>query len=246
MAADTTQDFPFYRDLPVPVGGRGWFVVMASLAVSFAVITAWPIRYFPLNLVPALLFVAIPLVALRLVVGPYWKSLFRPVGVREVALMVLFAALTLGGSLCAALVLERFSELHHNPVSDAVGLMKPADLALLLIPTAFQLVGEELLGILPFLAALWFCVTRLRLSRRVGIFIGLIVSGLVFGAAHLPTYHWHWAQALVGIGSARVLLTLGYIVTRNLWVSAGAHILNDWTGFLVIAELGHEPIGTDI
>jgi membrane protease YdiL (CAAX protease family) len=246
MAAEKTPDFPFYREQPVPVGGRGWFVVMASLAVALAVITAWPLRYFPLKMVPALLFVAIPLVALRLVVGPYWKSLFRPVGVREVGLMVLFAALTLAGSLCAALVLERFFELHHNPVSDAVGLMKPADLALLLIPTVFQLVGEELLGILPFLAVLWFCVTRLRLSRRVGIVIGLIVSGLVFGAAHLPTYDWHWAQALIGIGTARVLLTLGYIVTRNLWVSAGAHILNDWTGFLVIAGLGHEPIGTAI
>jgi len=246
MAADTTPDFPFYRDQPVHVGGRGWLFLMASLAVSFAVITAWPLRYFPLNLVPALLFVAIPLLALRFVVGSYWKSLFRPVGVKEFGLMVRFAALTLGGSLCAALVLQRFFELHHNPVSDAVGLSKPADLALLLIPTIFQLVGEELLGILPFLAVLWICVTRLHLSRRAGIVIGLIVSGLVFGAAHLPTYHWHWAQALVGIGTARVLLTLGYIVTRNLWVSAGAHLLNDWTGFVVIAELGHEPIGTDI
>jgi len=246
MAADTTPDFPFYRNQPMPVGGRGWVVLMASLAVSFAVITAWPFRYFPLNLIPALLFVAIPLVALRLVVGLYWKSLFRPVGVREVALMVLFAALTLGGSFCSALLLERFFELHHNPVSDAVGMMKPADLALLLVPTVFQLVGEELLGILPFLAVLWFCVSRLCLSRRAGIVAGLIVSGLVFGAAHLPTYDWHWAQALIGIGTARVLLTLGYIVTRNLWVSAGAHILNDWAGFLVIAELGHVPIDTDI
>jgi membrane protease YdiL (CAAX protease family) len=49
---------------------------------------------------------------------------------------------------------------------------------------------------------------------------------------------------LVGIGFARVILTLAYIVTRNLWVSAGAHIINDWTGFFLMFEFGHVPIST--
>lgn len=118
-------------------------------------------------------------------------------------------------------------------------------LAARLIPTIPQLIGEELFGILPFLAVLWFCVTRMSLSRRAGIIVGLLVSALVFGAAHLPTYDWNWGQALLGVGSARVLLTLAYIATRNLWVSAGAHVLNDWTGFIFAFTAGHAPIGSD-
>lgn len=114
-----------------------------------------------------------------------------------------------------------------------------------LLPTVPQLIGEELLGILPFLAVLWFCVTRMRLSRPAGVLIGLLVSALVFGAAHLPTYDWNWGQALLGIGSARVFLTLAYVATRNLWVSAGAHVLNDWIGFIFAFAAGHAPIGSD-
>ena len=36
------------------------------------------------------------------------------------------------------------------------------------------------------------------------------------------------------IGSARVMLLIGYIATKNILVSAGAHIINDWLIFTVI------------
>jgi hypothetical protein len=32
---------------------------------------------------------------------------------------------------------------------------------------------------------------------------------------------------------ARLVLTLPWIVTKNIWVSTGAHIINDWLLFLV-------------
>ncbi|MCE8422026.1 hypothetical protein LZ190_25835, partial [Rhodovulum sulfidophilum] len=95
--------------------------------------------------------------------------------------------------------------------ADGTGVAAAIALAARLLPTVPQLIGEELLGILPFLAVLWFCVTRMRLSRPAGILIGLLVSAPVFGAAHLPTYDWNWGQALLGIGSARVFLTLAYV-----------------------------------
>ena len=38
-------------------------------------------------------------------------------------------------------------------------------------------------------------------------------------------------------GHARLILLLPYIMTKNIWVSTGAHILNDWTLF-IIALLG--------
>ena len=44
------------------------------------------------------------------------------------------------------------------------------------------------------------------------------------------------------ISVARILLTLAYVVTRNLWVSTGAHVVNDWTGFLFVYAVGHMPI----
>lgn len=51
---------------------------------------------------------------------------------------------------------------------------------------------------------------------------------MAFGLVHLPTYNWNLMQCLVVIGSARLVLTWAYVWTKNIWVSTGAHILNDW------------------
>jgi membrane protease YdiL (CAAX protease family) len=238
-------DFPYYAGRPVALDGRAWLILMASLALALAVLVMLPLRGFPQDLIPAVLFVAIPLAALRMVAGRHWTALFRPVGLRQVGQMVLFAVLALAGSIAMGLVLSKLFTFSPNRVSEAIGAMSGAELVARLIPTIPQLVGEELLGILPFLAVLWLCVTRLGLPRRAGIAVALVASALIFGAAHLPTYDWNWGQALLGIGTARVILTLAYIASRNLWVSAGAHILNDWTGFMFAFTAGHAPIGSE-
>ncbi|CZT37285.1 CPBP family intramembrane glutamic endopeptidase [Rhizobium sp. 9140] len=236
------RDLPFYNGKPVKIDGAGWLVLMASVALAFLALTLIPLRAFPYNLIPALLFVGIAILALHRVAGRHWKCLLRPVGFRSAALMVLFGAATLVGSMAMGWVLQQFFELHSNPVADEIAVMSASQVGATLLVTGIQLVGEELFGILPFLAVLWLCVQHLNLSRRLGILVALVISGLLFGAAHLPTYDWHWAQSLIGIGFARVILTLAYIVTRNLWVSAGAHIINDWTGFIFMFEFGHVPI----
>ncbi|PTX01983.1 CPBP family intramembrane glutamic endopeptidase [Pararhodobacter aggregans] len=235
-------DFPYYAGRPVLLSGRAWLILMASLALGFAALTLLPLPDFPLNLIPALVFLGLPLLALRLVSGAHWTALFRPVGLRQIGLMLLFGLLTFAGSMAMALILSPVISFSENPVSLSVGAMTAPELVARLLPTIPQLVGEELLGILPFLAVLWLWVTVLGLSRRAGIALALILSALIFGAAHLPTYDWHWGQALIGIGSARIMLTLAYVATRNLWVSAGAHILNDWSGFLLVFAFGDAPI----
>ena len=140
--------------------------------------------------------------------------------------MVLFAGLALCGTVLMTLLLAHIAPVTPNPLAEVIGSMSSAKLIARLLPTPPQLIGEELLGILPFLAALWLCVTRLHLPRWAGVCIGLSSPGLIFGAAHLPTYGWNWGQALLGTGFARILLTLSFLVTRNLWVSAGTPILS--------------------
>ena len=81
---------------------------------------------------------------------------------------------------------------------------------------------------LPFLALMYFLFAKAGVSRKTAIVLAWIISAVWFGAAHLPTYDWNWVQAIIIIGSARIALTLAFIRTKNLWVSAGAHIINDW------------------
>jgi hypothetical protein len=46
------------------------------------------------------------------------------------------------------------------------------------------------------------------------------------------------AQALVGLIPVRLALLLPYIITRNIWVSTGVHVLNDWAIFGMSAIAG--------
>jgi hypothetical protein len=91
-----------------------------------------------------------------------------------------------------------------------------------------QMLGEELLTFLPFLALLAFCHDRLGFGRNASVVIAWLVSAAAFGLVHLPTYNWNFVQCLVVIGSARLVLTWAYVWTKNIWVSTGAHVINDW------------------
>jgi membrane protease YdiL (CAAX protease family) len=91
-----------------------------------------------------------------------------------------------------------------------------------------QLFGEEVITLLPFLALLQMFTRGLGLGRKSDIIGAWLVSSVIFGLIHLPTYDWNLIQCLVIIGTARMVLTLPWIMTKNIWVSTGAHILNDW------------------
>ena len=147
---------------------------------------------------------------------------------------VLAAVLAILCSLASALVVQQFASVAPNPLAASAAVMSAAELARTFLSTAPQLLGEELLTILPFLAILHLAMVRWGLGRRSALALALLGSTLIFCAAHLPTYGWNWAQCFGVIGAARVVLTLAYIATRKLWVSTVAHILTDWTEFTLV------------
>lgn len=82
--------------------------------------------------------------------------------------------------------------------------------------------------------------SRFGVGRKGAIVGAWLVSSLLFGLIHLPTYDWNLIQCIVVIGTARMVLTLAWLLTKNIWVSTGAHIINDWLlfgGGLLLAGL---------
>jgi Type II CAAX prenyl endopeptidase Rce1-like len=65
-----------------------------------------------------------------------------------------------------------------------------------------------------------------------------VATAIWFGAAHLPTYDWNFVQAIVAIGLARIALSIAFIRTKNILVSFGAHLLNNWVTFTFVLVLG--------
>ncbi len=225
------RDFPFYAGEPVGIGPGGWTVLLLSIVCGFLLLELLPAPSFQAQLLSRLLFLGLPLGALVWATGRHFKALFGTVGTSEALIATLAAVLSISVSLGAALVIRQFAPMTSNALALGVAEMTIGALVLNLLSTAPQLLGEELLTILPFIALLQLATSRLGMGRGVSIALALLGSTLLFCAAHLPTYDWNWAQCFGVIGASRIVLTLAYVATRNLWVSTGAHVLTDWTEF---------------
>ncbi len=226
-------DFPFYRGVPVVLGGRQWLVVMAALALAcWLLVSPWTRPSMPGGLLlPGVLFCSVPLAALALVAGRAWTALFARVSGRDAALMLGIAVLNLAVTLLVGWTLADRLHSAANPLFATLSSADGATRSILFLAMVPQLLGEELFTVLPFLACLWLLHARCGLGRGRAVLLAWLVSAIPFCLIHLPTYDWNLAQCLIVIGSARLVLSVAYLVSRNVWVSTGAHVINDWALF---------------
>jgi membrane protease YdiL (CAAX protease family) len=237
LPEDPHRDFPFYQGVPVAFSAAHWWFLLTLVALAFALLIA-PISWLGGELgafVPAVLFPVIPLAGLEWVSNGHAGCLFGPVGWREIKLMVGFALLNIVVTMTVGGVVRATLGASANPAVAMASELSPGGLMMFLTRTAVQLVGEEVLTVIPMLALLHLLVARAGLSRAAGVRWAWLGSAVLFGLLHLPTYRWDFAQCVLIIGTARLVLSMAYIKTKNLWVSAGAHILNDW--MLILASV---------
>jgi membrane protease YdiL (CAAX protease family) len=237
LPEDPNRDFPFYQGNPVTLTTPHWCFLIALVGIAFALLIVpipWPGGEFG-AFIPALLFPVIPLLGLSWVSKGNAKSLFGRVGLREIKLMILFALLNIAVTLVVGGIVQVTLGANSNPAIAAASQLSPSGLTIFLSKTAVQLVGEEVLTIIPMLALMHWLVARTGMSRSRALFLSWIGTAVIFGLLHLSTYHWDFVQCVVIIGTARLMLSLAYIKTKNLWVSSGAHIINDW--FLILINV---------
>lgn len=232
---DPVGDFPFYNGVPVSLTAGQWLFVMAAVAAGFLVLVLpvpWPGG--PIGaLIPAVLFPAIALAALAHVAPGHWHVIFGKVGGRELKLMLGYALLNLVVSMSVGAIVSALADVTPNAANALLSGMSLAERMAFFAKTLPQLLGEELVTLLPFLALMHALPKWLPIGRKGAIVGAWVISSLLFGLIHLPTYQWNLLQCIVVIGSARMVLTLPWILTKNIWVSTGAHIANDWVLFSV-------------
>lgn len=230
---DDRTDFPFYNGLPVAISGLQWLFVMAMVVVGFATLVLpidWPGGVLG-SFIPAVLLPGIPLVALAYVAKGHWTAIFGKLGLRELRLMLGFALLNIVVSMCVGAIVHSFTEVSPNSFAAALTAEDTAGRIAFFAKTIPQLFGEEVITLLPFLALLTWLTRGIGMGRKRAIVGAWLITAIVFGLIHLPTYNWNWVQCIVVIGTARLMLTLPWIMTKNIWVSTGAHIINDWLLF---------------
>lgn len=121
-----------------------------------------------------------------------------------------------------------------NPI---FGLLDKFSKSEFLISSAIQFIGEELMFVLPFL----FVINKFKKTPKIiRVFLAVIISSLLFGALHIPTYNFNIVQALVLIGIVRTGITITYIFRKNLTVSYIVHFLYDW--IIILMAIKYSPM----
>ena len=240
FAPSAGRDFPYGAGASAPLTRLRGAVVVVACALAFAALLAAPV------IVPGRvggwlgvgLFVVIQLAGLALAVGRAWTAIFRRPTRRDIGLGLAFVPLTFLASAAVAIVLSRAGLTADNPIGHLMSTASGVDLGLYFLSTGVQLMGEELVTILPFLVIL-AGLQAAGAARRTAIMAAWFATALIFGALHLPTYQWHVAQSLLVIGVARLMLTAPFLITRNIWSSYIAHLTNDWSLFALMVVLPH-------
>lgn len=227
------DDFPYYTGHPVALSALQWVAVVLAVGVGFAALIATqPI--FPTGLagfIPAILYVAVPLGMLALVAGGHRTALFRRIRRIDLLWILVFFLLNAVVTLAVGFFVVHFFATSVNPAGDILVSATATERVLFFFKSAIQLLGEEIFTILPFLALMTLFVSYFGLSRTPAIILAALCVSTIFALIHLPTYQWHYAQAIIGLVPVRLVLLMPYIITKNIWVSTGVHIVNDWVIF---------------
>lgn len=230
------DDFPLYNGKPNNINAYQWVTLLASVALGFAFLS---MKIDVLNgtfggIARSTLFFAVPLTVFYLITNKEVTTLFRKLRWRDARVMISIALVNLLVTIALGALFLNTLGADTNTAVGALKYLSNHERLLFFVQSLPQLFGEEVLTVLPFLAFLHFSYRYLGLSKTRSVLLAWLLSSLVFGLVHLPTYNWNWLQCIIVIGSARLILTLAYIRTKNIWVSTGAHIINDWVIFSLV------------
>ncbi len=236
MAGPAPRDFPYIRAAPEGLSAGWWAMVLGSCVAGFAALMLLArAPGGPMALAGPVLFAAMPLLALRAAPGRGWAALFpRPTLADVLAgLSIVPVALLMSGA-AAQIFMAGGGVAAVNPVAGLLPRMDGWERAVFIAGTAPQLLGEELITILPFLALLALFHRGLKLALRPAFLAAWILSSVIFALLHLSTYDWNVVQVLVVIGMSRLGLTIPYLLTRSVWSSFITHITLDWSIFALV------------
>ncbi|WP_438862418.1 CPBP family glutamic-type intramembrane protease [Neptunicella sp.] len=245
IADDVRAEFPYVSQSSTNLSPALWGIVLASVLVAVAILLFFPALFNGHEVATQfsiLMFAALPIATLYFVSPDKGAGLFQRVTFKTVGQSIGLGVLTFVLSVSCALLMTQLIDTSPNHGIQGLEAMSGGQKIRFFLFSVPQLFGEEVITILPFLAIIYYCHHRFHWSQPKAVFLAWIITAVWFALIHLPAYNWNLLQVLWGVGFARLLLTAVYIITKNLWVSTGAHITNDWLMF-VIATLSFHSDG---
>lgn len=212
------MDFPFEE-----VSTKNWILAFLVSVGGFFYISfgLWTLPKVLINeYFIAFLFLFFCILSLYILDHKFFNKIFKKISKKDI-LMIMFTLVVCYGM--AYLSSLGKTDLVENPIT---GVISKSTIIRILTVTAIQLIGEEVLFVIPFL----FIYNKMKIknNRNLSILVAWIISSLFFGALHLPTYSFNFYQAFIVIGAVRMGMSISYILTKNLTASYIAHVLYDF------------------
>lgn len=156
----------------------------------------------------------------------------------KIIILSFISSLAIGGILAVVAKFILKVPTAANPVGEQfTGSL--LDSGIMLFKTIFMLSGEEIIVILPLIIIVSLLVHKIKISKKVAIIIATIVTAIMFGSLHLPTYQWNLFQCFGIIAMARVPFTIASLKSNSMISGIICHISYDWVMFaiMIISQL---------
>ena len=210
-------DFPFYDDNP-KLSVKQWLVLFAGVVI-FVCFIIFP-NDNPIYLNSILMFL-IMFIPVTIVTKGKLGYLFKMPKLKDLVLVIF---LLIGYLIYSIIMITILSHFGIETVQDQI-LNTNMDF-ITVISILFQLVGEELIKIIPFLM-ITHILYKYSQNRKLSIAISLIIILIFFGLMHYEAYSGNIAQIILIIGFGSFFNMLAYLKTKNATVSYLYHLILD-------------------
>lgn len=222
-----------YTDFPFDdISNTRWISSMLLLFGGFLLTT---ITNLENPLISYGIFIVSSISSLFILDKKWFKKLIKPLEIKDlfIIIFVLFSTYFIG--ILVSILVSKTSMV-ENPIT---GVINNDNILKLFIIMIVQLFVEEILFVLPFL----FIFNKFKYYNRImAIIAAWIISSIIFGALHLPTYNYNLFQSLVVISLIRFAISSAYIWRKNLALSYLIHVIYDFLILLLVLYLKNTGI----
>lgn len=222
-------DFPFYNNNP-KLSIQRWIILLISVLIPLILIF---LPHTGLERAEGILYFLIPFLIFGIVSSWKYDLICKKLQRNDLKLIISLIILEFIFSIAIALIIKYIFNIHAQ-TNPAIGELSSL---LFWIVFPFQIFGEELLKIIPFLLLLTIFY-KISNNRKISIVISTALVLIMFGLIHLPAYKNIFSVLLLqGLGS--IFTMFGYLKTKNIFVSYLIHIIYDTITFIIASVGAH-------
>lgn len=227
-----TLDFPLYNDKPHISIGK-WAVMILSVVLTMFLIFI-PELFSELGIFKRLLYFIIPFLGFGFAVNWQYGLICKKIKKSDLKLIVILLITEIIFTVLLSNVLAHLGIVAQaNPITTELMSIS----TWLIFP--FQLFGEELIKIIPFIVflAVFYKFTK---NRKISIVIATALTLIIFGLLHMPAYE-NLVSVLLLQGLCSIFTMYAYLKTKNIFTSYAVHLLLDTTVFLIMLLAAYLP-----